>query len=399
MPTPNENQPDPIRVPILLVDDRPANLLALEAILGAPPHEAYELLSASSGQEAITLAQDRELAVVLLDLHMPVMDGVETALALKRLADERRRVVPVIFVTATDATPPRVRSAYSSGGVDFIGKPLDPFVLRSKVAVFAELYRARQRLVVEIEQRRRLQDALRARDDLLAIVAHDLRNPLNSVLVGANRIERAAQTGAWDQALKAAGAITRGVDRMSRLVENLLDLATLDSGRPLSMDFARHDLCDLVQEIAEVLEPLAESNRVTLTIDVGDLAGSRGGSFVICDRDRVQQVLANLIGNAIKFTKSGGSICVLASRRADEFVVSVRDTGVGIHSDQVKSIFEPYWKADPARKDSLGLGLSIAKSIVDAHAGRIWVEAEAGQGSTFSFTLGAADGERSVSVA
>ena len=106
----------------------------------------------------------------------------------------------------------------------------------------------------------------------------------------------------------------------------------------------------------------------------------------------MQQVLANLIGNAIKFTKTGGTIAVLVARRkGEEYVVSVRDTGIGIGSDQVKRIFEPYWKADPTRKDCTGLGLSIAKSIVDAHAGRIWVEAEAGRGSTFSFTLSAAD--------
>jgi signal transduction histidine kinase len=408
------NSPHPLHIPILLVDDRPANLLALEVILrsrgephdpaGSPdepqlPRDLYELVNASSGPEAIARATEREFAVILLDLHMPGMDGVETALALQRLAGASGRVVPVIFVTATDATLPRVRSAYSSGGVDFISKPLDPFILRSKVAVFADLYRARQRLLVEIDQRKRLQDALRARDDLLAIVAHDLRNPLHSVLVGSTHIEHAAQTGEWDHAHKAAAAITRAVDRMTRLVDNLLDLATLDSGRPLSMDLQRHDLGDLVREITEVLEPLAQAGHLTLTADVED---GGAGSHVLCDRDRVQQVLANLIGNAIKFTKTGGSIAVTASRRGDEFVVSVRDTGVGIRSDQVPRIFEPYWKADPTRKDGTGLGLSIAKSIVEAHAGRIWVEAEAGRGSTFSFTLGApseADAYPSASVA
>ncbi|MGH7439279.1 MAG: sensor histidine kinase, partial [Polyangiaceae bacterium] len=110
-------------------------------------------------------------------------------------------------------------------------------------------------------------------------------------------------------------------------------------------------------------------------------------------------VLANLIGNAIKFTKSGVVIAVVATRRGEEFVVSVRDTGIGIRSDQVKRIFERYWKGDPNRKDGAGLGLSIAKSIVDAHAGRIWVEAETGRGSTFSFTLSAADAYPSASVA
>jgi len=371
-----------LRAPILLVDDAPANLLGLQAVLAAPDRE---LVSVGSGPEALAQLEMREFAVVLLDLQMPVMDGVETALKIRQLGNAHGHTVPIIFLTATDASVPRVLTAYASGAVDFIQKPLQPEILRSKVLIFADLYRAKQRLVVEIEQRRRLQDALRARDELLAIVSHDLRNPLNAVLLGAHQIESAAENHEWARIPKAAGVIAKAVDRMSRLVGDLLDLATLDAGNPLAMNVGQHDLAELTLEISELLEPIAQSNQVTLKTELS------AATYVLCDRDRVQQVLANLIGNAIKFTRSRGAIDVGASRRDGEVVVSVRDTGVGIRDDHVPHIFEPYWKADSERSSGTGLGLSIARAIIEAHGGRVWVETEPGSGSSFYFTLRAAD--------
>jgi signal transduction histidine kinase len=370
--------------PILLVDDQPANLVALRAVLAAPEHE---LVSVPSGREALAQLETREFAVVLLDLQMPVMDGVETANQIRRLGDARGQTVPIIFLTATDVGIARVLNAYASGAVDFMQKPLQPEILRSKVAIFADLHRAKQRLVTEIEERRRLQEALRARDELLAIVSHDLRSPLYAVLLGANQIERATEEREWARAKKAARAIARAVDRMSRLVENLLDLTTLDEGRPLSMNLGRHDLADLALEITELLEPLARSNDLTLSVEL------TAGTYVSCDRERVQQVLANLISNAIKFTRSRGAIRVRAKVAGDEVVVSVSDNGAGIPDRHLPHIFEPYWMADATQKNSTGLGLSIARAIVDAHGGRIWVDTAEGSGSTFNFTLRARSDE------
>lgn len=366
------------RVPILLVDDHAANLLALEAVLDAPEHE---LVSARSGQEALAQLAMREFAVVLLDLQMPVMDGVETALGIRRLSEDRGRIVPIIFLTATDATVPRVLHAYASGAVDMIQKPLQPDILRSKVQVFGALFRTQRRLLVEIERRKRLRDALDARDRRLAIVSHDLRNPLNAIVLGATQARRAVQEHHWVVTDKSVMAIARAAERMSRLVKDLLDLATLDAGRPLSIEPRRHDLRELAVEIIEELEPLALSAGLTLRADFVH------GLCVVCDRERVQQVLANLIGNAIKFSPSPGSIDVVARRENHDVVVSVRDTGVGIRSDQVAHVFDSFWKGDPNRKSGVGLGLSIAREIVEAHGGRIWVDTAEGKGSTFSFTL------------
>jgi signal transduction histidine kinase len=370
-----------VRAPILLVDDKPANLLALQAMLSAPENE---LVTVSSGLEALARLETQEFAVVLLDLQMPVMDGVETANKMRELGNAHGNAAPIIFLTATDVTVPRVLNAYASGAVDFMQKPLQPEVLRSKVAVFADLYRAKQRLVAEIDERRRLQDALHARDELLAIVSHDLRSPLHAVLLGAVQIERATDDHEWARAKKAAGAIARAVDRMSRLVGNLLDLTTLHEGHTLSMELGRHDLAELAHEIAELLEPLALSNQLNLRVEVA------GAIHVLCDRDRIQQVLANLVGNAIKFTRPQGTIRVVATGADGEVVVSVTDTGLGIREDDLPHIFEPYWKGDIRHKASTGLGLFIAKTIVEAHGGRIWVDTKKGSGSSFSFTLRAA---------
>jgi two-component system sensor histidine kinase/response regulator len=371
-----------MRAPILLVDDTPANLLGLQAVLGGPEHE---LVSVRSGQEALTHLATRDFAVVLLDLQMPVMDGVETANEIRRLGENRGHAVPIIFLTAGDASVPRVLNAYASGAVDFIQKPLQPEILRSKVLVFADLYRARERLIVEIEQRRRLQEALRARDDLLAIVSHDLRNPLNAVLLGAHQVERASEDHDWSRARRAAGLIAKAVDRMSRLVADLLDLATLDAGKPLAMNVARHDLTELAMDVVELLGPIAQAKQLTLKADL------TAATHVLCDRDRVHQVLGNLIANAIKFTRSGGTVAVGIEAREGEAVVSVRDDGMGIRDEQLACIFEPFWKADAERKDGAGLGLSIARAIVEAHGGRIGVETKEGRGSLFYFTLRAAD--------
>lgn len=372
------------RASILLVDDRPANLLALQAMLTAPQ---IELVTCESGLHALKLLEAREFAVVLLDLQMPVMDGFETALKIKQLGDAQHRTVPIIFLTATDATMPRVLGAYASGAVDFIQKPFEPEVLRSKISVFADLFRARQRLVAEIEQRRRLQQALRARDELLAIVSHDLRTPLHAILLRAWHVERAANAHDWAGVQKAAGAIRRAVDRMSPLVGNLLDLATLDAGQPLVTKLDRHDVAELALETTQMLEPLAESGELTLDAQLVP------ATYVLCDPHRVQQVLANLIGNAIKFNCKGGFVHVRAERHDMEVVVSVRDSGSGIRQDQVGHIFDRYWKADPRRQSGAGLGLWIAKAIVENHGGRIWVETAEGAGSTFFFTLPLAEEE------
>jgi signal transduction histidine kinase len=367
---------DSTRAPILLVDDRPDNLVALEAVLASP---AYEIVCARSGSDALEQLGRRDFAVALLDVHMPAMDGLETALKMKQLALDKERNLSLIFVTGVDADRVRIVRAYEAGAVDFIQKPLDPDIVRAKVSVFVDFYWSKDGL------RRRMEDAVRAREDLLAIVSHELRNPLSIVLMGARQIDQLAEDNdSGARTRRAARSIVKAVDRMSRLVGDLLDLAQLEAGKPLPLESETYDVTELAQQAAELLEPLASARRLRLITDV------LGPMYALCDADRIQQVLANLIVNAIKFTREGGEICVRVRSMPGTVVVSVSDTGVGIPAAQIPHLFDAYWQVDSQRKRGAGLGLSIAKAIVVAHGGRIWVESTEGRGSTFFVTLPAA---------
>jgi signal transduction histidine kinase len=238
---------------------------------------------------------------------------------------------------------------------------------------------------VEVDLERQVvreQRAVRARDDLVAVVSHDLRNPLNVIQMQAAILHRALDGGNEEFSRRiqtSADHIQRAVGRMNTLLLDLLDLAKLEAGRFI-LQCGRHEMSELVEESLLILRPLAESKRITLTSDL------RGGE-VNADRDRLFQVLSNLIGNAIKFTPEQGGIFVRCANAQAEVQVSVSDTGPGIPPEQVANLFDRYWQARRSDREGSGLGLFIAKGIVEAHGGRIWTESNAGAGAKFVFTL------------
>src|SRR6266850_2363255 len=199
------------------------------------------------------------------------------------------------------------------------------------------------------------------------------------------RDRAAGEGGPEARSRKQADAIVRAAGQMTRLVSDLLDLSRIEAGQLLPLEKARWDGAELARQAVEAFEPLANARHLRLETDFGP-----DPCELSCDGDRIQQVLSNLIGNALKFTREGGVITAGARSLGQEIVFSVADTGEGIPADQLSQIFEPYWQAKAARK-GLGLGLSVAKAIVEAHRGRIRVTSALGQGSTFMFTLPAAD--------
>ena len=228
-------------------------------------------------------------------------------------------------------------------------------------------------------------EALRAREDLLAIVSHDLRNPLGVVLAStALLLKSNLPLDKQERARRQVEAIQRAGNRMNRLIRDLLDFASIQAGR-LSVSKHPQDVAAMVDEVLEVTEPLATAKSHRLVADVAPELAIR------CDHDRVIQLFSNLVGNAVKFTPDGGTITVRAIRddRADNGIVrfSVTDTGPGISADELPHVFDRYYQAQRRNRDGIGLGLSIARGIVEAHGGRIWAESEEGKGSTFSFTL------------
>ncbi|QRK10260.1 GAF domain-containing protein [Archangium violaceum] len=224
--------------------------------------------------------------------------------------------------------------------------------------------------------------ATRAREDLLAVVSHDLKNPLGVVQLASALLLRGAQgKPGSEQVQKQAGRIQAAADRMGRLISDLLDWGRIEAGG-LPLEPSEQDLASLVTEALESVRPLAEARGLRVTAELPD-----EGVRVKCDRTRVLQVFGNLLGNAVKFTPDGGQLTAGARVLRDEVQLWVKDTGTGIRPEALPHVFERYWQAKDAESRGTGLGLTIAKGIVEAHGGRIWARSEWGQGSTFTFSL------------
>jgi PAS domain S-box-containing protein len=240
-----------------------------------------------------------------------------------------------------------------------------------------------ERAAIAIENARLYRASVHAtqlRDQVLSVVAHDLRNPLSNILMQASVIKRHGREPER-RSQKPMEVIERAARRMNRLIQDLLDVALMEAGQ-LTIERAPLSAEGLIVEAVDMQRPLASSSSLELRIeadpDVADVWG---------DRDRLLQVFENLIGNAIKFTKAGGRITAGATSRDDEVVFWVADTGSGIPSENLPRVFDRFWQASRAGRQGAGLGLPITKGIVEAHGGRIWVKSTAGRGCTFSFTI------------
>jgi light-regulated signal transduction histidine kinase (bacteriophytochrome) len=243
-----------------------------------------------------------------------------------------------------------------------------------------------RRTVMEIDLGRQVvreQRAVRARDDLVAVVSHDLRSPLGVIQMQAGLIPLLAasldDTEEGAQLRQSVERIGRAVQRMTALIRDLLDLAKIEAGR-FEVHAQPEHIRDIVHETVSLMRPLAESKHVAIADDLES-------AIVAVDRERIYQVLSNLIGNAIKFTPAGGTITLHAERNGDELLITVADTGRGIAPDEIAFVFDRYWQARRSGHAGAGLGLYIARGIVEAHGGRMWVESPPGAGARFHFTL------------
>jgi signal transduction histidine kinase len=226
------------------------------------------------------------------------------------------------------------------------------------------------------------EETIDAREQVLKIVSHDLRNPLHTISMCASLLidvpMQPTEQGGHLQRIKRAG------DRMNRLIQDLLDVAKLESGR-VAIEARELQVAPLVREAHDMLAPLAAERSIGLDRLVGDSLPA-----VTADAGRVLQVFSNLVGNAVKFTPKGGRIVIRADAVPGGVRFSVSDTGPGIPEEQLSKLFGRFWQGNPADRRGIGLGLTIAKGIIDAHGGRIWVESRVGEGTTFHFTLGTA---------
>ena len=357
-----------IPVKCLLVDDRDENLLALGALL-REPH--VEVLTATSGAAALELLLEHEFALALVDVQMPEMDGFELAELMR--GSERTRQVPIIFVTAAGVDQSRVFKGYDTGAVDFLYKPVEPRVIRHKAGVFFELYRQRQRLARELHERT---ETLKLNEMFTAVLGHDLRNPLSAILAGAQMLQVASTD---DHVRRTATRITSSAVRMTRLIEDLLDMARarLAGGIPLRLE--RIDLEVLVRRSVQEHEPSAADSRF--------LVSSAGDTVGVWDETRLTQVLSNLLGNAITHKRGTSDVVVDVDGSNTETVqFSISNAGE-IPADSLPSVFSPFRRAgNDTVTEGLGLGLYIVQQIVHAHGGVVSVSS-ARQTTTFSVRL------------
>jgi signal transduction histidine kinase len=282
-------------------------------------------------------------------------------------------------VTSFVAVPLLLRGA--PVGAMFLGSSTPSRVYGQDTLRLAEALA--ERAAMAIENARLYRESIHAaqlRDQVLGVVAHDLRNPLSTIRLQAAALERHGHLPDRRSA-KPAQAIYRAATRMNRLIQDLLDVALMEAGQ-LTVKGARLSARELIVGAVEMQRPLASSSSLELRVsadpDLPDVWG---------DRDRLLQVFENLIGNAVKFTKAGGSITAGAVSNDHEVLFWVMDTGGGIASEDLPHVFDRFWQATRAGQQGAGLGLPIAKGIVEAHGGRIWVESTQGRGTTFAFTI------------
>jgi two-component system sensor histidine kinase/response regulator len=358
---------------VLLVDDVEANLVALEGILGRMP---CQLVRANSGNEALRLLLKHEFAVMLLDVQMPEMDGYEVAQHARDNPDTRG--VPVIFVTATHETKESVLRGYDAGAFDLLFKPIDPYVLRSKVQVFLELYLGRRRLQTEVEAHRRTLAEVEAFN---YSVSHDLRAPLRPLDGFSKVLIEDYADELDDRGRDYLMRIRAAAGRMGQLIDDLLELSRVSRSelrrRPL-------DLSELVQTIVEEIRADGANGEREVVCPPGLTASGDAGLLRIS--------LENLLRNAWKFTQKQPQpkIEFGCTTAANETAYFVRDNGVGFDAAYASKLFQPFQRLHGSEFAGTGIGLAIVERIVHRHGGRIWGESELGEGATFFFTLPAA---------
>lgn len=356
-------------IDILVVDDFAQNLVATEALLGRP---GLRVLKAASGDEALELLLEHEVALALIDVQMPGMDGFELAEFMR--SNPRTSGIPLILMTAAAQERTRTFQGYQAGAVDFLNKPVNPDVLRGKVEVFVQLFAQKKQIEQRMEE---LREALQMNELFISVLGHDLRTPLSAVMNGAELIQHLSED---DKVAGVARRIQSSADRMEKMVAQLLDVAKIRSGS-IVLSKAQADYREVGERIVSEMEHVAPSCDIRLTCK-----GNTQGTF---DPDRLAQILANLVGNAVQHGEAGCPVEVCIDGQASESVlISVRNQGA-MPPTMMEKVFKPYYSGgeNQVSRSGLGLGLYIVKEFVEAHAGKVSVESAPSRGTVFEVTL------------
>ncbi|MBC7803071.1 MAG: hybrid sensor histidine kinase/response regulator [Candidatus Parcubacteria bacterium] len=379
---------------ILIVDDRADKLLVLSSLL-EPLEQAVVL--AHSGEEALKHMLEQEFAVILMDVNMPTMDGLETASLIRK----RRKTAhtPIIFITAY-ADEMHTARGYSLGAVDYILTPIVPDVLRTKVKVFVDLFlmgvqirdQAAQSIALAHEQaarlaaeqtNQRLREADERKDQFLAMLSHELRNPMAAIR---NAVEiMKIGPGDPDKARFARDVIDRQSAQLARLVDDLLDVSRITRGK-IELRRDRFDLVQAVNVAVETNRSLVDARGHSVRLALPERPLTINGDFA-----RTVQIVANLVHNACKYTADGGELSVAAAQEESFAVVRVTDSGMGIPQDRLADIFEAFVQLPHRPEDAnagLGVGLTLVKNLTELHGGSVEARSDGpGRGSEFVVRL------------
>ncbi|HWP82428.1 MAG TPA: hybrid sensor histidine kinase/response regulator [Bacteroidota bacterium] len=363
---------------ILVVDDTEDNLDLLEFALKRKP---VNMFRATSGKQCLSMALEHQPDVILLDIQMPEMDGFETLQRLR--ADSRTAKIPVIFLTAQRKDPTSIEKGLLLGADEYLTKPIDTEELLVRTRTLVRLKKAEE----ELE---------RTKADFMAMLVHDLRSPLSGIKSVIDFILEITQKGKplTEEYVELLRSSQDSAKRMLGLINDILDLSKFEAG---SMQITRKPvhIAHVIQAVAKQLELRFQEKQVKLSIESPEEL-----PYIFADRSKLEQVMMNLLTNALKFTKAGGSVSVKAKLIEQQSAgnggtpgvlhVSVEDTGVGIPKGEIPHVFERYRQLSSSAQSTekgTGLGLAICKLIVEAHGGRIGVESTQDKGATFYFTI------------
>jgi len=379
------------KINILIVDDRPENVIALEALL---QRNDVSLISTTNPNEALRISWEMDIAIALVDVQMPEMDGFELVEILK--SNPRTKDILIIFVTAISKETKYAVKGLNTGAVDYLYKPLDPFITSAKVDSFIQFVRNQREIKAKnkeleayqkelIKAKEEAEQGKRIKENFLANMSHEIRTPINGIIGLAHLLERTELT---EEQREMISLLEISSSSLLGVINDILDLSKIEAGK-FRINRTSTDIVNICNSVVNLLRIRAKEKKLNLDIELDPELPSH----VLADSLRLNQILMNLIGNAIKFTSQGGVTLKveIIDHKGNNIRIrfSVVDTGIGIALENIDKIFETFEQADEqttVKFGGTGLGLSIVKNLAKLKGGHLEVFSEEGKGSTFCFT-------------